>query len=50
MKNKLFHYNKAETLKLILESKKLKNSSLSKLDDNEEQWTSDMQNHGLLLY
>ncbi len=50
MKKKLFHYTKLETLKLILESRKLRFTSLLNVDDQEEKWTNDMYDYAKHIF
>lgn len=50
MKKRLFHYTKLETLKLILESNKLRFTSLLNVDDKEEKWTKDMYDYGKHIF
>ena len=46
----LKHYTSLESLYKILESKKMRFTTLKNVDDKEEQWTSDLSNHGQHIF
>lgn len=50
MPEHLYHYTNLETLKLILENKTFRLSSLNKMDDLEESETEDFQKLGRFIY
>ena len=47
---KLKHYTSLECLYKILESKRMRFTTLKNVDDKEEQWTSDFSNHGQHIF
>lgn len=46
----LYHYTRIETLSKILESKKIRFTSLLNVDDSEEKWSSDLFDHGKHIF
>lgn len=50
MEKQLFHYTKVDSLKLILNSKKIRFNSLSEVDDLEEQFTDDLYDYGKHIF
>ena len=46
----LYHYTSVETLALILKNKSIRFNSLDKMDDHQEQETSDLKNIGQFIY
>lgn len=50
MENHLYHYTNLKTLKLILENRTFRLSSLSRMDDPEEGETADLDKLGRFIY
>lgn len=46
----LCHYTKIDTMYKILESKKMRFTSLKNVDDQEEKWTKDLYDHGKHIF